>query len=210
MMAYLVTALLIAGPAQAQTSRNCASPDAEVAACPGNYLPKVIVPTHGEKQRVINAITRRNLAVAAENAAYKTLADLKSAARGDLQDGDYVKQLQVVQAATKLKYDLSNDAIRLATVVYGLTPPVPDFTGDSRAAVLTTVKPWLPRYSEREKYDEVLGRYRPRTEQELKAEAAKSQSVIGGAGTLQPQGLGQTVRFPCSARRSTTPTTLLS
>ncbi len=184
MMAFLVSTLLIVSSAHAQTSRNCASPDAEVSACPENYLPNMVAPSTGAKQSVINAIAKRNLAVAAEDMAKAKLADLKLAAKDDPEDGDYVKQLQVVQAATKEKYDLSNEAIRLAAVVYNLTPPVPDFSGDPRASVLTTVKPWLPRYSEREKYDEALGRYRPRTKPELKAEAEKSQSVIGGAGSV--------------------------
>lgn len=184
MMTFLVTGLLMAAAAQAQTSRNCADSNAEVAACPENYLPKVVVPTAGSKQSVINAIAKVTLAAADEDKAYRDLENLKLLAKGDPQDGDYVKQLQVVQNATKVKYDLANDAIRLAAVVYHLTPPVPDFTGDPRASVLTTVKPWLPRYSEREKYDENLGRYRRRTKLELDAEAAKSQSAIGGAGSV--------------------------
>lgn len=184
MMTFLVSGLMLAAAAQAQTSRNCTDSNAEVSACPGNYLPQVAAPSAGDKQIVIDALAKVERAKTTEEAAIKRLAELRSIAKGDPRDGDYVKQLQVVQSATKVKYDLANDAIRLTVAVYNLTPPVADFTGDPRASVLTTAKPWLPRYSERETYDEVLGRYRPRTAEELRKEAAKSQSAIGGSGIV--------------------------
>lgn len=149
MTAFLVSSLLMVASAQAQTIRDCASPHAEVSACPGNYLPKVTVPI--VKQSVINAIDRVKLAAAAEKKAYDDLADLKLRRTGDPnEDGDYVKQLQVAQNATKEKYDLANEAIRLVVAVYDLDPPVSDFTGDPRAAANMAAKPWLPRYSQRE------------------------------------------------------------
>lgn len=182
MMTFLIAGLFMVAAAQAQTSKNCADSNAEVSACPGNYLPKVN-PSATARQAVIDAIAAADKAKAAEVAAYNKLADLKFLIKGDPnQDGDYVKQLQTIQAATKIKYDLYNAAIRIASAEYNLIPPVADFTGDLRAAVLTTAKPWLPRYSEREIYDDVLRRFRPRTKSELDAEAAKSQSAIGGAG----------------------------
>lgn len=185
MMALLVSGLLMAAVAQAQTSRNCADSNAEVSACPGNYLPQVVIPSASDKQAVIDALAKMGQAVIVEDDAYKQLARIKSRIEGDPhQDGDYVKQLQVVQFATTKKYDLANDAIRLAVAAYSLTPPVGDFTGDPRAAALTTVKPWIPRYSEREIYDDASGRFRRRTPEELRSEAAKSQAAIGGAGNV--------------------------
>lgn len=184
MMTFLITGLIMAASAQAQTSRNCADSNAEVSACPENYLPKLIIPSTSSKQGIFIAIAAANVAKAAETAALSELARLKEAANDDPKDGEYVKQLRVVQAATKETYDLSNEAIRLTVAAYNLTPPVPDFTGDPRASVLMTAKPWLPRYSEREKYDEDLGRYRIRDKKELAEEAAKSQAAIGGAGSV--------------------------
>lgn len=176
MSALLGSLLLITSFAHAQTN-NCADPNAEVSACPENYLPKITVPISGEKQDVINAIADANDAKAAEENALKELERLKLASKGDLTDGNYVKQLQIVQAATKAKYNLYNEAIRTAIVVYNLTPPVSDFTGDSRAAVGTTAKPWLPRYSEREAYEN--GHFRTRTVPELNAELARNGGVAG-------------------------------
>lgn len=181
MITLLIAWLLMTANVQAQNNITCADPNAEVSRCPDNYMPKVLVPSLGDKGHVIHAIEAAKIASEDEIFQLRELNRLKSNISGDPnRDGDYVRQLQVVQSATKAKYDLYNEAIRVAVAVYGLTPPIRDFNGDPRAAVGTNGKGWLPRYSERETYDAALGRFRPRTNEELAEERTRNGAVIGG------------------------------
>ena len=187
MTAFLAACLLMASEVQAQTSTNCADSNAEVSACPEKYLPQLVVPTLAEKQSRINAIAAANSAAADQKAAIDKLDDLKL--NVGPEDSDYVKQLQVAQTATAEKYDLYNEVIRLAVIFYKLTPPVSDFTGDSRAALGPPAKPWLPRYSEREKFEN--GHFRMRNDKELKAETAMN----GGPAGARTWGQGEILMF---------------
>lgn len=108
-----------------------------------------------------------------------------------LADSEYLSLMVKHQSAIAETYKSHNTAIREALTAYHLTPPVTDFTGDSRAAEFNMVaKPWLPHYSRHEKRDDDTGQWRKRNPDELAKEQSDNALVGGGVMAARTRGNG--------------------
>jgi hypothetical protein len=132
------------------------------------------VPDPVEVEVVQKLIDQAKAADAEEALRYDALVRLRGRRAANdkelLADPIYLRALQNHQDAVRANFDAHNKAIRGAVEVYELTPPVIDFSGDSRAALNFTSRSWLPRYSIREKVDKETGGARRRTPKELSDE----------------------------------------
>lgn len=212
MKALLLGVFFLTSPLRAQPGGNCA-----VADCPDNFMPNPGPPTTAARQKVVAALASVTTAATNENRAAKQLKErfdevsatlvkpykrlpqwmidrivtaekVQSAA---LADSEYLSLMVKHQTAIAETYRSHNESIREAMTAYQLSPPVTDFTGDSRAAEFNMVaKPWLPHYSRHEKRDDDTGQWRKRDSGELAKEQSDNAIVGGGVMAARTRGNG--------------------
>ncbi len=212
MKALMVCVLLLASPLRAQPGRYCS-----VADCPVNFMPQPSPPSATARKKVATALASVATAEQQETVAGDDLEKRYQRIKSDLlkshkllpdwlaerletpdkiqkaalADSEYLSLMVKHQTAIAETYRSHNEAIREAMTAYQLSPPVTDFTGDSRAAEFNMVaKPWLPHYSRHEKRDDDTGQWRKRDSGELAKEQSDNAIVGGGVMAARTRGNG--------------------
>lgn len=211
-MSLLLILLTLWAPAlQAQVTGDCRLVESR---CSIKFMPAPTAPSPDSKKLVVGALAKVKTAELAERAASDKLNTRAHEVAAELaesipwynprkvvpdheieaakaSDPTYLRLMAEHQSAVTLNYNAHNAAIAEVLKAYQLVPPITDFAGDPRAAEVNMVaKPWFPHYSEQEKRDERTGRWRKRTDEELKDERLKNSAVGGGVAAALTRGDG--------------------
>lgn len=212
MRSILAALIMLATPLAAQPQSNCG----KISSCPGQFMPTPTYLTSAGKSWVGKAWIDAEATQKVEDAIGSQLTARLNAIKSDLEkdaffpgwsvddkkvikaalsDPEYLRLMANLQIAVANNYDARNAAILEVVTAFQLRPPIPDFTGaPSAAGSNMTAKPWFPKYSRREIFDEKTGRWRKRNAAELAAEEAKNTfalngiTVAGGVATARTRG----------------------
>lgn len=186
-------------PAHGQEGGRCRP--ANVVDCPEVFHATPGVASKADKDVVSQAIQR---ALDARQRRLTLEADLSNLARyiknpkqdperrtPDKIQADLVRTGHARKTAEDDEYRQFNGAVALAESAYHLTPPRTSFPDAPRGKEVTS---WKPRFSKLEKYDETTGRWRARTDDEIKRES--SQTMINVGGKKVPMGVTAAQTWP--------------
>ncbi|UPT74257.1 MAG: hypothetical protein M0D55_00340 [Elusimicrobiota bacterium] len=176
MIGAVMLALLF--PASVRAQVGCET----IRLCQGEFMPKPKAqPDQVQVEVVQKQLEAARAADAVEDLRRTALDQIRSElspGANPLENAEYLRALADLQAAVKANFDAHNKAIRATIEVYELTPPIMDFSADSRLALNSPARFWLPRYSIRERRDEVTGGPRRRTQRERDEEIVEYGAVV--------------------------------
>lgn len=106
----------------------------------------------------------------------------------------YVASARALRADMNRVREARNKAIQETIKAYHLEPPQKEFSKDERLEERWRMNSWAPQFSEDEKWDANLGKWRPRSEEELDAEILDNARRSAESGLKFSVGptLGQT------------------